>query len=636
MCGIAGIISFHKNSSFDCSDNETDMKNMLNVMRHRGPDNTSVKDYGNIILGHNRLSIIDTSPNAHQPMDYGCGKFALVFNGELYNYVEIKQKLEGRGYFFSTSSDTEVMLKAFIEWGEDAVHEFNGMFAGCYVDKQQRRIILFRDRFGQKPIYFHHMRDSRFCFASEIKAILYCMEDIKPNEFAWKKYLATASYDEDNETMFEGVFQIMPGELHCISENGKIEIKKWYDLTEKLSVQRKSFLENSNVVRELIDETTNIHMRADVDIGVCLSGGLDSSILLSSIMQNTLSENKPRCFSVEFENELSERKWINATAEHFDLNAQIQAFSERNFLETLRPVMWHSEGPLGGLMNCAMALVFEDAKSAGVKVLQDGTGLDEAFGGYQYHHNLYLAGLRRSEPAKYNSALGEYCINWSVSTDMAEKKIEAAASGRSMSIDGTVPYNHEVLSFNGDEYLTNSRNSEYVLNQTVQSSLIDFIQTSKIPRNTRMKDRMSMAYSTELRLPFLDHRLVEFGISLNAEQMFKNGRSKSVLRNGFTCRLPQLVNLAPKRSIQAPQGKWLSNNLMREYIFDLLDSQTIRNTGFFHIKKCKAMFERHLEKNYENSFFIWQWINVFEWFTVFKEDNPLKMRYELSNLNLKK
>ena len=342
------------------------------------------------------------------------------------------------------------------------------------------------------------------------------LKNVTPNENSWARYLTEASYDDNIETMFDGVEQLSPGELLSINENLDCSKYRWYKLEDLIKTNSMNFETASNALTALLDDATNIHMRSDVDIGICLSGGLDS-LLASCVNQSRLNQRDLQCLSVEFDNEFSEKKWIKSVAEQFDFQSEILNFSVEEFFKSIKPMMWHLEGPVGGLMNCAMTKVFQRSKELGIRVMQDGTGLDEAYGGYRHHHNLYLKSLLDKDDKLFRKSLDEYTKSWGVDFDKAFEDIKTSCQNLRASIDGTVPYRLDLLN---SEYVQNSQrqSTDQTFNEDLfTSSLINYITKEKIPRNTRMKDRLSMAHSVELRLPFLDHRVIEFGLSLNSK-----------------------------------------------------------------------------------------------------------------------
>lgn len=615
MCGIAGIINKKSNSNDVQNLNKINIRKMIKILEHRGPDLNGFHDNKKAFFGHSRLTIIDKSNKANQPMLDKSKKFLLIFNGELYNYIELREKLKKLGYKFLTNSDTEVMLLSLCHWKEEALDKFIGMFAGCFFDLHNNNGFVFRDPFGQKPLYFKNNND-QFTFASEIKPLLIGESQIIPNYNSWKKYLSNLKYDHNDETMFKHIFQVLPGEMIYINSSGSIRKKKWYQLEANIIKKDLNYEDTSKKLQQKIFDTLNIHMRSDVDIGVCLSGGLDSSILLSSIYHTQKEREKIKCLSVEFENEFSEKKWINNVTNQHGFHSEIIQFTKKDFLTSIKPMMKIQEAPIGGLMNCAMSLIFKRCNELGIRVMQDGTGLDEAFGGYQQHHNIYVRSLKNKNKNILNKAIKEYCDNWNINKSIFLTDFEKDIDYGELALDGTIPFRHNLLNFNVLNYVKNDYSSNFS-NDNLKISLINSIIENKIPRNTRMKDKLSMAYSVELRLPFLDHRIIEFGLSLPDEFMFRNGWSKSILRNSFKNILSNEVRLAPKRSIQAPQGKWLADPMFKEYVYDILNSETFKTLELFKIKDCINSYEEYLKKPSDNSAFIWQWINIFEWFETF-------------------
>lgn len=630
MCGIVGALNSGPRFSNDTNALNLKIQSMLGIMSHRGPDHSDTYIDENVALGHCRLSIIDTIERSNQPMIDESGRFVLIFNGELYNYKELRDVLRGLGYRFKTKSDTEVMLYSLIEWKGQALEKFIGMFAGCFYDSVSKATFLFRDPFGQKPLYFSYNDDGDFAFSSEIKPLLIYFEDVQPNWCSWQRYVSFASYDNNAETMFENVSQLLPGECLSIDNQGRLQKRRWYDLRSRVSPTRMSYDQAGEELLVLLCNSLKLHMRSDVPVGVCLSGGLDSSVLAAVIDQTKYSSENLNCLSVEFDNEFSEEQWIKSAAEQCGFSYEILNFSSDDFLSSIKPMMWHQEAPIGGLMHCAMSKVFERSKELGIRVMQDGTGLDEAFGGYQHHHNIFIENLSSENSDQFERALLDYCRNWRISPENARAAIKRSIDQPKASIDGTVPYRHDLLDFDVCEVEKLNEVECHRGSSEVLDSLIRYFQSEKIPRNTRMKDKLSMAYSVELRLPFLDHRLVEFGLSLPTELMFKNGYSKSVLRHSVHNILSDDVRLARKRSIQAPQGKWLADANFHDYVNDIISSQSFKNLGLFNVHKCQAAFKEHQSIQAPNSSFIWQWINIYEWFDVFKKHDAVSRQFKLS------
>lgn len=611
MCGIAGIIG-----AVEPRDPER-VARMVAIESHRGPDASRIVELPGAVLGFRRLSIIDLSDRGMQPMRSAHGAW-LIFNGEIYNYRELRRELIS-GYPFTTDSDSEVLLAAWERWGEQCLDRLNGMFAFCIYEPEKHRAFLARDRFGQKPLLFSE-HGGRLLFASEAKALLTAGVPARPNRATWTRYLAHASYDDTADTFFDDIRQLMPGECAVFDPSRGLAVRRYYDVGQVIESNNIDIADAAAQTRDLLVDSARLHMRADVPVGVSLSGGLDSSALLACLdLAGELHEGV-RCFSVDFGGDLTERPWIASAAGYHNLTSDVAGYTPEQFRASIRPMMWHLEGPIGGLMNCALSTVMAAARVAGIKVIQDGTGLDEIFAGYRNHHDRYLGLLLQQGGVETDTALRDYARNWGVSEDEARKAAKRALGNTVTAIDGTVAVHPELLSpLLASEI--GEHNIRVVTDDLMRDTLIDYLQVSKIPRNMRMKDRLSMAYGLELRTPFLDHRLVQFALSLPLSHYFLHGRSKSIVREALAGAMDDDVRRSVKRSIQAPQGAWLRREPMRSYIAELIASGSFAARGLFNVDAVKQAFARFCAGEFENSFFVWQWINVEEWHRMFVDGN---------------
>ena len=468
MCGIAGIIG-----KTDLRDNDR-VARMISIESHRGPDAGRVVALPGAVLGHRRLSIIDLSDRGLQPMRAASGAW-LTFNGEIYNYRELRAELAG-SYRFKTDSDSEVLLAAWERWGEGCIDRFNGMFAFCIYDPATRKAFLARDRFGQKPLFFAEVA-GQLLFASEVKALLAAGVAARPNRAAWARYLARASYDDRADSFFDGVRQLMPGECATYDPGHGLRIRRYYDVAGTFTPIDISAADAARQIRDLLVDTARLHMRADVPVGVSLSGGLDSSALLACLDLAGELHDGVKCVSVDFGGDLTERPWIEAAARHHSLPFEILGYTPEAFRSDIRPLLWHLEGPIGGLMNCALIPVMAAARAAGIKVVQDGTGLDEAFAGYRNHHDLYLGLVarraRRTRPAICVPTAQLEC------GEAPPPAAELALSGAVTAIDGTVAVRPELLSSSivAEAEDTLARSTGDLL----RDGLIDYLQVRKIP-----------------------------------------------------------------------------------------------------------------------------------------------------------
>jgi len=595
---------------------------MTDIQFHRGPDAGGIREYPDAVLGHRRLSIIDLSDRGLQPMESADGRYVLVFNGEIYNYKELRQELTPK-YSFSSDSDTEVLLASWYVWGEQCLERLNGMFAFCVYDTQERVAFVARDRFGQKPLFLAE-RDNRLHFASEVKGLLAAGIEAAPDISTWARYLRTASYDDTQNTVFAGVSQLLAGECAWFTPGKGLRRQRYYSLGERIDPRRMDLGDAADQVREIMVDACSVHMRSDVPVAIMLSGGLDSSSLLACLDLADELNQSVKCFSVEFGGELTERPWIEAAAGHHGLPSRIDGFDPQGYLDSLKPMVWHLEGPVGGLMNCGLRLVTSAARDEGYIVLQDGSGADEIFAGYRNHHNLFLAQLIRENPHDAESAIISYARNWDVDVDMALKSAEAEWERSGTAIDGTIPVRPDLFTMELSRAEMAQPPEVSSTGDRLRDSLVEYTQGSKIPRNLRMMDRLSMGYGLELRLPFLDPRLVELALSLPPEFYFLEGRTKGIMRAAMSGAMNDGVRLATKRSIQAPQGLWLRQEPMRSYVFDLIGSESFASRGLFDVEKCRTTFEEFCKGKYDNSFFVWQWINVEEWFRIFVDNDAVR------------
>ncbi|MEQ8667388.1 MAG: asparagine synthase (glutamine-hydrolyzing) [Rhodospirillales bacterium] len=615
MCGIAGILGEQRQAD------ERAVQRMLDVQRHRGPDGEGVVRLPDATLGHLRLAILDLSSAADQPMQDTGGRYTIVFNGEIYNYKELRAELASSNDFRG-SGDTEVLLSAWAKWGEGCLNRLNGMFAFCIWDSVERTAYFARDRFGQKPLYVATMGD-RLLFSSEIKGLLAGGVPASPNRAAWLRYLAHSSYDDNEQTFFDGVQQLAPGTMGRWSRSSGFSQSRWYHLPAQIRADNISGDDAIAQTRDLMIDATRIHMRSDVPVGVSLSGGLDSAAMLACFAASETLHAGTKAISAEFQGaeDYSERDWIVPAAAHHDLDLEMIAYTPEDFLSDFRTQLWHADGPLGGLMNLARARVMNAARNGDIKVMQDGTGLDEAFGGYQLHHDMYLGERIAADPAGSEQDVRDYAAHWGVDDDTARTRAAGALrnDAGAKAIDGTVLADAELLSRDSRAEVASlaAVSLDNPTGDAILDSLLDYILIRKIPRNTRFVDRMSMAFGVELRCPFLDHRLIELGLCLPRQLRFQDGRSKAVARAAMAGLMDETVRTAPKRSVHTPQGAWLRSDPIKGYVEDLINSSSFAARGFFDADRVRARFREFCTGEFANSFFVWQWINLEEWFRTF-------------------
>ena len=354
-------------------------------------------------------------------------------------------------------------------------------------------------------------------------------------------------------------------------------------------------------------------------MGISLSGGFDSSALLTGLSLNKYLNKNVKSFSVDFAPYFSEKYWIKIATEHHGINAFLNSFKPKNFLDSLKPMMWHLEGPIGGLMNCALSVVMSKAKENNITVLLGGMGLDEVFAGYRNMHNIYIRELINNNSPKAQKALADYSNVNLIDKNLAKEQILKQKLGGISTIDGTNPINNKVLSDSVINYVSdiNSTNTHY---SDIHNMMINYLQESKIPRNMRMMDRLSMAYSLEFRSPFLDHNFVELGLNIHPDFYFLDGYTKSIMRYALQDLMPNNLCFAKKRNIQTPQVDWLKTEPLKSFIKDLILDERFASRGFFKIDEVKNTFKDFCNSKYNNSFFVWQWINLELWHRIFIDE----------------
>ncbi|WP_298880765.1 asparagine synthase (glutamine-hydrolyzing) [uncultured Polaribacter sp.] len=561
MCGIAGILGGNAN--------EVLLTNMLKSQTHRGPDNTGSFISKNACIGHNRLSIIDLSQSANQPFQDVFKRYQLIFNGEIYNYLELKSQLN---YNFKTNSDTEVLLAAYLEWGKECLNKLNGMFSFAIFDTKENKLFAARDRFGVKPFYYYNDATT-FYFASEIKALFKTEIIKKPNKKVWANYFLFGSYGLPNETFWEKINQL-PGGHYLEFDQGELNIKKWYFFEEEIKKYTKvklSYLDAKKEYKDLLKNSIKIRFRADVPIGFNLSGGVDSSTLLSLVNQEHGTESVKAFTFYSGDDNYDEIPWVEEMISYTKNPLEKVLLKITDIEKLANKISYHQDEPFGGIPTIAYANIFKRAKLLKTKVLLDGQGMDEQWAGYDYYlsknNTNTIQGLNQS-PFKDN-VVSEYLFQYASKPEYPK------------------PFEDELL------------NKQYR----------DIFYT-KIPRALRFNDRISMAYSTELREPFLDYRLVEFAFSQPLEYKIIDNIQKKMIRDIASESLNDNISYAPKRPLQTPQREWLAKELQELVTINLNKIKQSEYSNWFNFREIDKEWEQYKKGKNESSFHIWQWLNL--------------------------
>ena len=564
MCGIAGILGVNPK-------NVSTIKLMAEAQKHRGPDALHFWNDEKLALGHNRLSIIDLSESASQPMISNCGNYVIVFNGEIYNYLELKKELE-KEYDFVTDSDTEVLLAAYIKWNTKTLDKLNGMFSFAIWNKKANTLFSGRDRFGVKPFYFTFF-ENQFYFSSEIKALFAAGISKKQNQKVWANYYTFGTYGLPDETFFEGIQQLKAGHFFEIVFEKNLDFsvlktQQWYNFPERISKIKRLSKEELKVCYEaLLKDSIQLRFRADVPLGMNVSGGLDSSTLINLVSRNLPSQKNIQAFTFYSNDEkYDELPWVNELMKETAYPLHKVLLDYKEVPDLIEKVSFYQDEPFGGFPTLAYSLLFESAKGKGVKVILDGQGMDEAWAGYDYYHdksNNVIQGII-SSPVRPEALVTEF-------RNMAQKEVYER------------PFDNDL------------QNLQYR----------DLFYT-KIPRALRFNDRISMMHSTELREPFLDYRLIELAFAQSDAMKIQNGQTKWLLRDLVKDYLGNTIALAPKRALQTPQREWISQEL-KPYFSEKIEQ--FSKMDFVDCKQIKVLWKDYCDGKQDNSFYIWQWVN---------------------------
>ncbi len=549
---------------------------MVGAQQHRGPDASGVYlvPSGQAGLGHNRLSIIDLSSAGAQPMSDASGALTIVFNGEVYNYTELRVELAD--YPYRSKTDTEVVLAAYERWGPACVHKFIGMFAFAIWDERRKVLFAARDRFGVKPLHYHLRPDGTILMASEIPALHAAGVPASPDTVAWATYLTYGWHDHSERTFWEQIRSLPPGST-LVWKDGHIQQSRWYDLAESVGPDFDSRPEK-DVAEEylaLMLDSVRLRFRSDVPVGINLSGGLDSSILLGLVQKLQGKDSDVKVFTyVTGDPAYDELPWVQRMIARTKHPCIVCPLAQADVPELAHSVQSNQAGPFGGLPTLAYARIFEHARADGELVLLDGQGMDEQWAGYDYYEKLSATDHKGTVQGSRQTSVRPECLTpWFRS--LAEP------------FEPPQPFPDAL------------RNRQY-------------LDTSyfKIQRALRFNDRVSMRSSTELREPFMDHRLFELAFRQPSDRKIKNGSRKRLLREMTRDLLPKQVGEAPKRPVQTPQREWLAGPL-QEWSSDRIHLALTEFGGeWLQAEGVRAAWKEYLAGKSDNSFYVWQWISI--------------------------
>jgi asparagine synthase (glutamine-hydrolysing) len=625
MCGINGIaFSSRSRRRVDA----TVLKSMRDVITHRGPDDEGIFIDEGIGLGHRRLSIVDVA-SGHQPMASNDGSLHITYNGEIYNHADYREPLIARGHVYRTHCDTETILHLYAEYGSACVEHLRGMFAFAIWDRNKRELFIARDRLGVKPLYYVHSEDGSLYFASEIKALLEARA-VKPelNFSAFSDYLANhATSGED--TLFVNVKRLMPG--HTLTwREGEIKINNYWDVSfAKTANDGRSDQDYIAEWSELFKKSVQLRLMADVPLGMFLSGGIDSSAIAA--VMSTLVDEPIKTFSVAFaEREANELEYARVVARAFKTDHHEVVVSPEEFFTALPELIWHEDEPLAHPSSVALFFVSRLA-SQHVKVVLTGEGSDELMAGYaryrktilnlalgERYHRMVPAGVRDLIRTQIEGMTGS-----KLRSKLRRTFLNLSPDIESIYFDNFAVFprsdQHQLLTRDTidriggiDPYAGVRR----VLSDTDATSLLDRLLYADIKtylHELLMKqDQMSMAASVESRVPFLDHKLVEFTSSLPERLKLNRWTTKYVLRQSMKGVLPEQILTRPKMGFPVPIGSWFRGayaHVLDEYVL----GSRARERGIFNPQFVRALVNQHQHGAANNSERLWSLVNLEMW-----------------------
>ncbi len=626
MCGIAGIYHLDgRGVDPNC------IVAAANLMRHRGPDgdgyvllnsasgaNSLRNGYDtptniqhplvtepapftpDLVLAHRRLAIIDLSPGGHEPMTVSGEQLWLTFNGEIYNYLELREDLKAKGYVFHTESDAEVLLQAYDAWGVDCLDRFVGMFAFAIWDQKRKRLFCARDRFGIKPFYYT-ARTELFAFASEIKAL----RPLNPagytpdlDQLYW--FLQYGSIYNPPYTFFQGVREL-PGGHYVLVENGVVrDPVKWWDVDLERARATYNYADPEGEFLRLMRDAVRLRLRSDVPVGTCLSGGLDSSTIVA-LASEQLDGGRMNSFSSVYAvRGFDEGRYVDLVSSRYNTIRHTTSPSSENFLSLMERITWHQDIPTGATGVYSQNFVMKLAHGS-VTVLLDGQGADELMAGYLSAVMMHLSSLRRRDPIRWMGeqaafmaeAYPRFFSHLNV-RETAYRLYQYATLGRRPAHVLKPEYQRRAAERNRERQELSLRGADD-LNQHLYLQLV----RDSIPQLLHYEDRNSMAYGIEARVPFLDHRLAEFALGVHGDLKVRGPVTKWFMRRALRGVLPdEVVNRRDKLGYPTPFGQWLREDKklqsdVRQYLFDKvvkrewLDRPRIERMWDLHVRNLR-------------------------------------------------
>jgi asparagine synthase (glutamine-hydrolysing) len=614
MCGIAAVVE-----TTGGSPDAGMLKRMMDSLVHRGPDDEGMHLDGAVGLGFRRLAIIDVSLDSHQPMVSDDQGLVIVFNGEIYNYLELRQELGGYGHVFRTHGDTEVLLHAYQQWGKDCLSRLNGMWAFLIYDRRRRIVFGARDRFGVKPLYYFKA-SQRILFASEIKGILASRMYGSDANIHWptaSQFLLSWELDSSPYTFYEGIEQVPAGSMFELQMGGELKFQRYWSLSD---IETPPANDPYRTYVELFEDAVRLRMRSDVPVGVCLSGGLDSSSIICEMAR--VSSSKVEAFSYMAE-EFDESLYIKDTVAQTGSVLNLVDLSRLNLWSTLTDVLKFHDEPVHSINVVIGFELMRLASLKGVKVVLNGQGADETAAGYSSYFNEYWASLIRQ--ARLMAAWREMSA-YAAAHHVPKTRLYKEAGLRAIATmvaswslyrlakDRIAPKRAAVSEWFDAAFMTAYQPvRERLAPQSLSEVLRYAVEHSPLPLYLRVEDRNSMGNSVESRLPFMDYRLVSFLFSMPDEYKLRGEWNKYIQRRALIGKIPESVRMrVDKMGFPVPLKKWMAGEVL-ESVADALHSRSCRERGIYNWpvlsnaidKHCRGEVDASLPLFYVGQFEVW-------------------------------
>lgn len=607
MCGIAGIVNLRNN----CNISLESIKRMIGVLGHRGPNESGIYLDDFIGLGHTRLSILDLSKGS-QPIHNEDQNLWIIYNGEIFNYLELKDDLLRKGHSFYTNTDTEVLLHLYEEYGCSCLSKLNGQFAFAIWDLKNKELFLARDRVGICPLYYTH-HNGTFIFGSEIKSIFMVETICREIDPVAINQIFTFWTTLPGNSVFKNINELPPGHYLKISNNHEV-LKKYWDIsfcppTEQLDTSIENICDE---IQELLIDSIRLRLRSDVPVGCYLSGGLDSSIITSLVVNNF--NNKVKTFGIRFkEDKFDEGIYQNIMVTSLKCNHSFEIVSNAMIGSALEDVLWHTETPLLRTAPVPLFLLSKLVNREGFRVVLTGEGADEVFGGYNIFREAKVRNFWAKQPnSKFRGSLFSKLYPYVFDNPKA-RAIKQSFFAKGLGKTEDPFFSHlirwqntsRIKTFLSDEFktVTYFQNDFDELKKILPDSYGDwdflakaqYIEMKLFLSNYLLSsqgDRMAMANSLEIRVPYLDHRIIEFMGQVSSKWKIKGLNEKYILKRTFKQILPDEIVNRPKHPYRAPIRQSILNNDMSEYFREMLSENTLKSFGLFDVNKVQKLIDK--------------------------------------------